>query len=100
MKKYENILVSVAEECAEIEKATAKALRFGLQNYHPENPDVTNADEMLYEYLHLSTLIEMLQESGYLPKWDNHTVQKIKSTKQKNIAKYQEKSKQFGTVEE
>lgn len=96
MKKYENVLVSVAEECAEIEKATAKALRFGLQNHHPENPDVTNADEILYEYLHLSVLIEMLQESGHLPKWDDFTMQNIKMSKIKNVAKYQDVSRKYG----
>lgn len=60
MKQHENILVTVSEECAEIQKAVSKALRFGLGNHHPDEPDVTNADDILFEYIQLQALIESL----------------------------------------
>ena len=35
MTKIENLLVVTAEECAEIQQAISKAMRFGMDNYHP-----------------------------------------------------------------
>lgn len=99
MKQFENLLVTVSEECAEIQQAVSKALRFGLENHHPNNPDVTNADDILHEFIQLQALIESLQEHGQLPTWDNLTVQTIKNNKIKNVAKWQEVSFECGTLQ-
>lgn len=99
MKQFENILVTVSEECAEIAQATSKALRFGLENYHPDNPDVTNADDILYEYIQLSALIELLQKDGKLPTWEKFTVDTIKRNKINNVEKYQRVSLDCGTLD-
>ena len=49
MTHSENLLIIAAEECAEIQQEIAKALRFGLQNHHPEKPELTNEKRMLAE---------------------------------------------------
>lgn len=100
MKQLENILVTVSEECAEIQQAVSKSLRFGLDNHHPDNPDVTNADDILYEFIQLQALIESLQEHNKLPKWDDFTVQTIKNNKIKNVVKWQAVSAECGTLQE
>lgn len=99
MKQFENMLVTVSEECAEIQQAVSKALRFGLENHHPNNPDATNADDILHEFIQLQALIESLQEHGQLPAWDDFTVQTMKNNKIRNVAKWQEVSFECGTLQ-
>lgn len=99
MQQFENILVTVSEECAEIQKAVSKALRFGLGNHHPDELDVTNADNILYEYIQLQALIEILQEHELLPTWDEFTAQTMKNNKIRDVAKWQEVSFDCGTLE-
>lgn len=98
MNQYENILVTISEECAEIQKAVSKALRFGLENHHPDQPDCSNADDILFEFIHLQTLIEGFQRHGYLPKWDDYTVKTIKDDKIKSMVKWQEVSFECGVL--
>lgn len=100
MKQFENILVTVSEECAEIQTAVSKALRFGLGNHHPDNADVTNADDILYEFIHLSALIENLQQHGMLPEWDEFTVKTMKNNKIRNVSEWQEVSFKCGTLDD
>ena len=49
MNSTENILVIAAEECAEIQQAITKSLRFGLDNHYDEN--TTNAMQILTSIL-------------------------------------------------
>ena len=67
MTKTEHLLTCLMEECAEIQKAAAKALRFGLDDHHPDTPGVTNADEIAREYIDLLAIIEMLREESIIP---------------------------------
>lgn len=39
----EGLLTRLMEECAEVQKLCAKALRFGLRNHHPDTPGMDNA---------------------------------------------------------
>ena len=45
MTVYENLMVTAMEECAEIQKEISKALRFGINNHHPDEPEITNGGE-------------------------------------------------------
>lgn len=99
MQQFENILVTISEECAEIQQAVSKALRFGLENHHPNNPDVTNADDIVFEFIQLQALIEHLQGYEMLPQWDDFTVQTMKNNKIRNVAKWQEVSFDCGTLQ-
>lgn len=45
------------EECSELIKALCKAERFGLFDYHPATPDVTNRDAILAEIADVERMI-------------------------------------------
>lgn len=63
MNKTEHLLVCLAEECAEVQKAIAKALRFGLSDGYP-GAKTTNAQDITAELEDVFALVEMLQEEG------------------------------------
>ena len=89
--KTKNLLVVATEECAEVVQACTKAIRFGLNNHHP-NRNTTNADEILTEFYQLEAVIEELQRDGKLPIFRQDYIRSIKSNKIKKIEKYR---KQF-----
>lgn len=85
MNQTENLLVNIAEECAEIQEAVAKALRFGLKNHHPDDASgdttSTNGYQIYKEYLQLSYLIRQAVSLDILPFLTANEVEKIKSEK-------------------
>jgi NTP pyrophosphatase (non-canonical NTP hydrolase) len=58
MNKNEHLLTCLAEECAEIQQAVSKALRFGLKGGYP-GTDRTNADDIAAEITDLMAVISM-----------------------------------------
>lgn len=103
MNQAENLLVNIAEECAEIQQAVAKALRFGLKNHHPDdNPDdITSMNNyhIYKEYLQLSYLIRQAVSLGILPFLPTSEVEKIKSEKASSFFFWLGASVMEGTVE-
>lgn len=65
MTREEHLLVIIAEECVEIAKNATKALRFGLHNCGPGEPN-TNARLMCLECADLQAVLEMLADSNDL----------------------------------
>ena len=63
MNKKEHLMVVAMEECAEIQQAIAKSLRFGLQDHRPETPTMTNEQEILTEYYQLMACWKCRRES-------------------------------------
>ena len=63
MNRQEHLLVIVAEECAEIQHAIAKALRFGLEDIGPE-AESTNAQQIHNEFNDLPARIQLLRGEG------------------------------------
>lgn len=61
MNEKEHLLVCLSEECAEVQHAIAKALRFGLDDGYPEST-TTNADDILNELADITAVVEMLEE--------------------------------------
>lgn len=98
MKQFENLLITISEECAEIQQATSKALRFGLENHHPKS-NITNAKQIMNEYYQLSALIMHLQDYDILPTLSDSEIEEIMQSKIKNVAKWQEVSFREGTLE-
>ena len=50
--KYKNIgsaSIKLIEECGELIQAVCKGERFGWDNYHPDRPNKTNAQELWEE---------------------------------------------------
>ena len=95
----ENLLITASEECAEVQQAISKALRFGLNNHHPNRPDDTNALDIMHEYYQLQAIIEHLQQDGKLPVFDEFDIKTIKYNKLNNIQEYQRISAKEGCLE-
>jgi len=86
------------EECAEVQKAAAKALRFGLDDHAP-NSDSTNAEDIAVEIIDLIAVVEMLEEEKIIPSiTDNNSVSLIEKKKEK-VKKYMDYAKNQGTLE-
>ena len=61
MNRTEMLLVQLAEECAEVQQQCCKALRFGLQEIRPQDPE-TNSESITRELEDLEGIVHMLQE--------------------------------------
>lgn len=66
MNRTEHLLMCLAEECAEVQQAIAKALRFGLADGYPDT-DRTNVDDITAGVEDVFALVEMLQDENVLP---------------------------------
>lgn len=99
MNTTENLLITASEECAEIQQAISKSLRFGLHNHHPDRPSDTNALDIVYEYYQLQTIIETLQQDGKLPILNEANINIIKRNKLDNVQKYQKVSVKEGCLD-
>ncbi len=96
MSVTEHLLVCLIEECAEVQKAAAKALRFGLDDSAPDTPSLTNAEEIALEYTDLVAIIEMLEERGVLA--NRKTPERIQAKKDK-VLKYMDYAVTRGTLD-
>lgn len=63
MTPLEHALACLAEECTEVMHAATKAMRFGLDDGHPER-DTNNADDLVRELNDVLGVIEVLRELG------------------------------------
>lgn len=100
MTKSENLLVTLSEECAEVQQAVSKVLRFGRDNYNPATPQVTNELEVLTEYYQLVAVMEMLIESGVLKQLCDYEITKIKASKKYNVKLHQSISQDCGCIKD
>ena len=66
MNRTEHLLTCLIEECAEVQQAIAKALRFGLDDHHPDNPMLTNGNEIAIELTDLLGIVELLEDAGII----------------------------------
>lgn len=98
MTRNENLLVTLMEECAELQQAVSKALRFGMDNYHPANPEKTNEHNIMVEYYQLVSVMEMLVNSGVLHDFSPTDKSLVKTTKKINVERYQEVSEAAGRM--
>ncbi len=94
MKKREHLLVCLMEECAEVQQAVAKGLRFGLDDHHPDYSEITNEAEILTEFYQLVTVMELLQEEGSIERLTNEEIAKIKENKRAKLNKYMKYSRE------
>jgi NTP pyrophosphatase (non-canonical NTP hydrolase) len=97
MKRKENILICLTEECAEIIQIADKALRFGLDNVRPRR-ETTNRQELVKELNDLLGVVELAQEEGIeLPGlYDRQAIE----AKKEKVLKYIEVSKELGMIDE
>lgn len=72
MTKNENLLVTLMEECAELQQAVSKALRFGMDGCRPGSPDRNNEHDIMVEYYQLVAVMEMLNNDNVLHMYDDY----------------------------
>ena len=97
MNKTEHLLTCLMEECAEIQKAAAKALRFGLDDHAP-NSDSTNAEDISTEIIDLLAVIEMLKEEKIIPEIRQHNADSLIARKKEKVKQYMNYVKERGTM--
>lgn len=90
MDLKENLLTTVSEECAEIQQAVSKILRFGDSHF--------NKDHAMVEFYQLCAVVEMCQGKDILPRLPSEIQDEIKSKKKQKVRHYQEFSRQIGTL--
>lgn len=100
MTKNEHLMTVAMEECAEIQQAISKSLRFGLNNYHPNNPSIRNGDQIVTEFAQLWGVMTMLVEAGVLPYFSASSLGEVAQAKREKVAKYMELSRELGLVSE
>ena len=87
MNKTEYLLTCLIEECAEVQQAATKALRFGLNNKLLGGL-ITNAQSIGKECVDLIAIIEMIGEAGIVKKID--TISLIEQKKVRVLSYMQE----------
>ncbi len=97
MNESEHLLVCLAEECAEIQQAVTKALRFGLRDGYPESGR-TNAQDIRKEMVDLIAVWELLEEKQIIYHMQNNE-QAIKRKKARAI-QYMNYAKSTGAMVE
>lgn len=88
------------EECAELQQAISKALRFGLNSCHPDTPDRTNALDIQTEYTQLGATMLLLERRGVLRGLPLSEAYIIRGEKIANIEKYETVSKSLGRIKD
>ena len=93
----ENDFVVAIEECGELIEALSKAMRFGLDNHHPDKPQETNAQAILKEYYHLQEMIEQIIVGHQIGISEEH-IKAIKERKRQAVKKYLQVSINEGRI--
>lgn len=100
MTKNENLLVTLMEECAEVQQAVSKVIRFGADGCHPDVPPQTNGKDVLVEYYQLIAVMEMLIDGGVLEQFSNDVIARVKANKKLMVRHYQDVSCDIGCIKD
>lgn len=92
MNKTEHLLVCLAEECAEVQQAVAKALRFGLDDGY--EPGRTNAGDIMKELDDLIGVAEMLQDERALKNFNRAGI----AAKKERVFRWMKYAEERGTL--
>lgn len=97
MNKEEHLLACLAEECSEVIKEINKALRFGLDDFNPKDPNkIPTRDKIEAELIDLLAVAEMLAYEGVLEPLDLDDDRIAK--KQKKVNKYIKYARDHGSL--
>ncbi|MGX7149307.1 hypothetical protein [Enterococcus ureasiticus] len=99
MRKNEYLTLVAMEECAEIQQALSKAIRFGFDDHHPSRADETNEEQMLTEFYQLTAMIEEMQKQGIIEGFTQEKITQVKKNKIDKVYKYMDYSKGKGLLE-
>lgn len=99
MNRIENLLIVAMEESAELSQDISKALRFGMDNYHPADVSKTsNANRIINEYYQLVAVIKQLQKQDILPTFSDEMIEHLCDSKIDDVNKYAKLSKKLGIL--
>lgn len=99
MRRNEYLALVAMEECAEIQQALSKAIRFGFDDHHPSRADEMNEEQLLTEFYQLTAMIEEMQNKGIIAGFAQDKIEKVKQNKIEKVYKYMEYSKANGLLE-
>lgn len=99
MRKNEYLTLVAMEECAEIQQALSKAIRFGVDDHHPSRADETNEEQLLTEFYQLTAMIEELQNQGIIESFTREKIAEVKQNKIKKVYQYMDYSKKQGLLD-
>ena len=94
MNPIEHLLICLVEECAEVQKAVSKSLRFGLSSSHTGS-EMTNGEEISHELNDLIAVADMLVTAGAIPSHDDQEKSQEKTTK---VHRFMETAVDLGTL--
>lgn len=95
MNLKEHLLTVLCEECAEVQQAASKALRFGTGDSRP-GTNTTNAKDIEKEFIEAMAVRDMLRELGVITQPSNS--KKIYDDKRNRVEKYLELARKNGTL--
>lgn len=95
MNKTEYLLICLAEECAEVQHAITKSLKFGLDNWHPTH-GTFNRELVAKELEDLLAVMVMLQEEGCV----RELTQSAMAGKTQRVKEYMNCSRESGVLAE
>lgn len=100
MRKHENMLVTTIEECAEVQQAISKLLRFGDMNYCKEQDAIIdNNYNILKEFEQLKEMFNILFEYYILEDLTEEQKEDIRNNKRCKVLKYIEESNALGLID-
>lgn len=99
MNRSENLLVVAQEECAEIQQEISKALRFGVKNYHPDTPNITNEEKIMKEFVQLNAVMDMLIMNKVICGITESEQSEIYREKINNVEKWMKYSQSIGMIQ-
>ena len=95
MNVREHLLTVLAEECAEVQIAVSKTLRFGKDDCRPGST-VTNAKEIEKEFIEAMAVRDMLRELGVIVQPDES--KRIYDEKRARVEKFIAYARSKGTI--
>ena len=98
MNRQEYLLVCLGEECDEVALQASKALRFGMGDHEP-GKIATNETRILQELSDLMAVVEMLQESGAIRRYDEGEQRGQIIAKKARVEHFMNYSREKGTLE-
>jgi len=91
MTHQEHLLLNLMEECAEVQQAVSKALRFGLEDFNPNTARRNNAEDIAHELIDILTIRDMLLHNNVIPPLDEVDLKEKKRIKLNKNIKLSEK---------
>lgn len=94
MQRTEMLLVQLMEECAEVQQACSKALRFGLRNSRPDEA-TSNSFNISMEVADLFAIVDLLEREDVM---DDLRMPVNIQAKQRKVERFLEVSKDEGCL--